>query len=125
MPRAALCWVPVHTALLSLGPSWLKAFPQTGGGHATQPSPWAVRGCPAVPLAPAALGVHLPWERCAELALVSLCLGDPGDTSAGDRDTKSVTDIVSLHRTRKGERVLVQGWVVFCAANNSILRSRG
>lgn len=96
MTRAAVCWVPVHTALLSLGPPWLKAFPQAGGGHAAQTRPWAGCGCPAVALNPAALGKHppqaqgerSPWAHCAELTLLSLRTGDPGDRAAGDRDTR-------------------------------------
>lgn len=72
---------------------------------------WAVCECPAAPLASAALGKRRPrargwgrlWASCAELALPSLCAGDPGDTTAGDRDSGSVTQ-----RPRRAQRVLVQ-----------------
>lgn len=64
-------------------------------------------GARLVLLAPAAG----PWARCAELALPSLCVGDPGDTAAGDRNTTSVADTASLHRTCEGEGVQVPGGV--------------
>lgn len=69
------------------------------------------------------LAESLSWAPCMGLSLPSLCVGDSGDTAAGDRDTNSVTDTMSLHRTCRGERV--QGWVTSYEADNSILGSGG